>query len=50
MLSIYILQNLYDLFDIRVMIGVINSRAFSEFCVVDSSNRIPDGHTNRKIS
>lgn len=36
MIRIYILQNLYDLSDMRVMIEVIDSRAFSEFCGVDS--------------
>ena len=45
MLRIYILQNLYDLSDMRIMTEVIDSRAFSEFCGVDSSNQIPDGDT-----
>lgn len=45
MLRIYILQNLYDLSDMKVMAEVIDSRAFSEFCGVDSSNQIPDGDT-----
>ena len=45
MLRIYILQNLYDLSDMRVMTEVIDSRAFSEFCGVDSSNQVPDGDT-----
>lgn len=45
MLRIHILQNLYDLSDMRVMTEVIDSRAFSEFCGVDSSNQIPNGDT-----
>ena len=45
MLRIHILQNLYDLSDMRVMTEVIDSRAFSEFCRVDSSNQVPDGDT-----
>ena len=45
MVRIYILQNLYDLSDMKVMTEVIDSRAFSEFCGVDSSNQIPDGDT-----
>ena len=45
MLRIYILQNLYDLSDMRVMTEVIDSRAFSEFCGIDSSNQVPDGDT-----
>lgn len=43
MLRIYILQNLYDLSDMKVMMEVIDSRAFSEFCEVDSPRQIPDG-------
>lgn len=45
MLRIHILQNLYDLSDMKVMTEVIDSRAFSKFCGVDSSNQIPDGDT-----
>ena len=45
MLRIHILQNLYDLSDMRVMTEVIDSRAFSEFCGVDSSNQVPNGDT-----
>jgi IS5 family transposase len=37
------LQELYDLADMAVMNEVIDSRAFSEFCGVDSSNQVPDG-------
>ena len=36
----YLLQNLYDMSD-----EAIDSRAFLEFCGVDSSNQIPDGNT-----
>ena len=45
MLRIHLLQNLYDLSDMGVMGEVIDSRAFSEFCGVDSSNQVPDGDT-----
>ena len=38
MLRIYMLQNLYDLSDMGTVAEVIDSRAFSEFCGVDSSN------------
>ena len=45
MLRIYVLQNLYNLADMAVMNEIIDSRAFSVFCQVDSSNQIPDGDT-----
>jgi len=45
MLRIHIIQNLYDLSDMGAMNEVIDSRAFSEFCGVDSSNQVPDGDT-----
>lgn len=45
MLRIYMLQNLYDLSDMATVAEVIDSRAFSEFCRVDSSNQVPDGDT-----
>ena len=45
MLRIYMLENLYDLSDMGTVAEVIDSRAFSEFCGVDSSNQIPDGDT-----
>ena len=45
MLRIFILQNLYDLSDMKAMNEVIDSRAFSEFCGVDSPNQVPDGDT-----
>ena len=45
MLRIYLLQNLYDLSDEGCVTEVIDSRAFSEFCGVDSSNQIPNGDT-----
>lgn len=45
MLRIYILQNLYDLADMRVMTEIIDSRAFSDFCCVSSPNEVPDGDT-----
>jgi IS5 family transposase len=45
MLRIHVLQNLYDLSDMGAMGEVIDSRAFSDFCGVDSSNQVPDGDT-----
>ena len=45
MLRIYVLQNLYDLSDMGTVAEVIDSRAFSDFCRVDSSNQVPDGDT-----
>ena len=45
MLRIHVLQELYDLADMAVMNEVIDSRAFSRFCGVDSSNQVPDGDT-----
>ena len=45
MLRIYLLQNIYDLSDEGTVAEVIDSRAFSEFCGVDSSNQVPNGDT-----
>lgn len=45
MLRIHILQKLYDLADMAVMNEIIDSRAFSQFCGIDSSNQVPDGDT-----
>ena len=45
MLRIYLLQNLYDLSDEGCVAEVIDSRAFSDFSGVDSSNRIPLSRT-----
>lgn len=45
MLRIFILQNLYDLSDMKAMNEVIDSRAFSDFCGIDSPNQVPDGDT-----
>lgn len=38
MLRIYLVQNLYDLSDMATVLEVIDSRAFSDFCGVESSN------------
>mgnify|MGYP002537337767 CR=1 FL=1 len=38
MLRIFLLQNLYDLSDMKVMNEVIDSRAFSDFCGVDKDS------------
>ena len=43
MLRIYMLQNLYDLSDEGTVAEVIDNRAFSDFCGVDSSNQVPNG-------
>ena len=40
MLRIYLVQNLYDLSDKATVAEVIDSRAFSEFCGVESSNQV----------
>lgn len=45
MLRLYVLQNLYSLSDDGTVAEVIDSRAFSDFCEVDSSNQVPDGDT-----
>lgn len=45
MLRLYVLQNLYTLSDEGTVAEVIDSRAISDFCGVDSSNQIPDGDT-----
>ena len=45
MLRLYLLQNLYDLSDEATVAEAIDSRAFSEFCGVNSSNQVPDGDT-----
>jgi IS5 family transposase len=42
---LHVLQNLYDLSDEATSAEAIDSRAFSEFCGVDSSNQVPDGDT-----
>ena len=45
MLRIHMLQNLHDLSDMGAKYEVLDSRAFSGFCGVDSSNQVPDGDT-----
>lgn len=42
---LYVLQNLYTLSDEGTVAEVIDSRAFSEFCGIDSSSQVPDGDT-----
>ena len=41
MLRIYMIQNLYNLSDTASVAEVIDSRAFSDFCGVESSNQLP---------
>ena len=45
MLRIFILQNLYDLADMKVMNEVLDSRAFAAFCSISSPDDVPDGDT-----
>ena len=45
MLRIFILQNLYDLADMKVMNEVLDSRAFTAFCCISSPDEVPDGDT-----
>lgn len=45
MLRILILQNVYNLADMAVMNEVIDSRAFSDFCGVNSPDEVPNGDT-----
>lgn len=45
MLRIYMLQNLYDLADMKVMYEILDSRAFTEFCCINSPDEGPDGDT-----
>ena len=45
MLRLYLLQNLYDLSDEATVAEAIDSRPFSDFCDIDSSNQVPDGDT-----
>jgi len=49
MLRIHVVQNLYSLADMATMTEVIDSRAFSAFCEVESSNQVPDGDTIGKF-
>lgn len=45
MLRIYLIQNLYDLADEATVSEVMDNRAFSYFCGVESSNQVPNGDT-----
>lgn len=45
MLRIFILQNVYNLADMAVMNEVIDSRAFSDFCGINSPDEVPNGDT-----
>lgn len=47
MLRIHMIQNLYDLSDMGATGEVIDIRAFSAFCGMDSSNQVPDGDIGR---
>ena len=41
-MRLYLLQNLYDLSDEATAAETIDSRAFSDFCGIDSSNQVPN--------
>ena len=45
MLRLYLLQNLYNLSDEATVCEAIDSRAFSEFCGIDSCIQVPVGDT-----
>lgn len=45
MLRLFILQNLYTLADEATATEVIDSRAFSDFCGINTSDEVPDGDT-----
>lgn len=45
MLRIFILQNVYNLADMAVMNEVTDSRAFSNFCGINSPDEVPNGDT-----
>ena len=47
MLRINLIQNLYDLADEATVNEVIDSRALSYFCGLESSNQVPDGAAGR---
>ncbi len=43
-------STLYNLADDAARNEIIDSRAFSQFCGVDSSNQVPDGDTIGRFS
>ena len=43
MLRIYVIQNLYNLADMAAKYEIMDNRAFSDFCGVDSSNQVWKG-------
>ena len=43
--KLYVSQNLYALSDEGTVAEVIDSRAFSDFCGVESGNQVPAGDT-----
>jgi len=45
MIRIFILQNLYSLSDMKTHYEILDSRAFTEFCGVNSPSEVPDGDT-----
>ena len=49
MVRLYLLQNFYNLSDDMTVSEVIDSRAFSDFCGIESENQVPDGETLRRF-
>lgn len=49
MLQIYLLQNHYDLADIKIMNEVLDNCAFSGSCEIESPNQVSDGNTIRRL-
>lgn len=47
MLRLYLLQNLFELSDEATAAEAIDSRAFSEFCGIDSSNQVQNGDAHQ---
>ncbi|MCQ2416351.1 MAG: IS5 family transposase [Oscillospiraceae bacterium] len=45
MLRIFMLQNFYDLADMKAMNEILDSRAFASFCCISSPDEVPDGDT-----
>lgn len=49
MLRIYILQNLYDLADMRIITEVIDGRVFSDFCGINTLDEVSSSHGNSTV-
>lgn len=42
-LRIFILQNLYDIADMKIMNEILDNWAFTAFCCINSPDEVPDG-------